>query len=261
MSLPYEKLTQILGDLATEHTPESETTPEFMNGKFDELLVNDKYLYNQINVLNYQELPSTITALSDLNSFGKWVCKGNAQAVNLTDLPLGNYSFIVENIPTVWNTNGSSANTAYCVQRLTYYKYNLGMWERYNNNGVWSGWHFVSGQLSTTYSSLLNGWTLPWTSYKFRVSRNGNNVTLQGVLGIGVTTTDTEVIELPNWAKSKALNVIVVGENLTTVASGGSPLAPFKFRVSTAGKLVVQSNNNLTAGSFGINASYEGVDL
>ena len=51
MGLPYEKLTQILGNLATEHTPESETTPEFINGKFDELLFNDKYLYNQINVL------------------------------------------------------------------------------------------------------------------------------------------------------------------------------------------------------------------
>lgn len=52
MSLPFEKLTQIMGEQATDHTPESETTPEFMNGKFEELRQNDVYLNNQINVLN-----------------------------------------------------------------------------------------------------------------------------------------------------------------------------------------------------------------
>lgn len=52
MSLPYSKLTPILGDKATDHTPESETTPDFMNGKFTELLENDKSLDERINDLS-----------------------------------------------------------------------------------------------------------------------------------------------------------------------------------------------------------------
>lgn len=49
--LPYKTLTPILGEKAT-YDPKEETTPEFMNGKFEELLENDKSLKNQINVLN-----------------------------------------------------------------------------------------------------------------------------------------------------------------------------------------------------------------
>ena len=51
MPLPYEQLTQILGIEASDYPPEHETTPEFMNQKFNELLVNDKELLKQINDL------------------------------------------------------------------------------------------------------------------------------------------------------------------------------------------------------------------
>lgn len=49
--IPYKTLTPILGTSAT-YNPSEETTPMFMNGKFNELLENDKALENQINVLN-----------------------------------------------------------------------------------------------------------------------------------------------------------------------------------------------------------------
>ena len=49
--IPYKTLTPILGEEAP-YNPSEETTPKFMNGKFNELLANDKALENQINVLN-----------------------------------------------------------------------------------------------------------------------------------------------------------------------------------------------------------------
>ena len=49
--LPYETLTPILGDTAS-YDPKTETTPDFMNKKFKELLENDKASAEQINVLN-----------------------------------------------------------------------------------------------------------------------------------------------------------------------------------------------------------------
>lgn len=55
MSLPYNTLTPFLGDNAIEYIPEYETTLEFMNGKFAELLMNDKDLDNKINVLSLKE--------------------------------------------------------------------------------------------------------------------------------------------------------------------------------------------------------------
>ena len=46
-----ETLTPILGDAAISYDPEYETSAEFMNGKFKELLENDVELLKQINVL------------------------------------------------------------------------------------------------------------------------------------------------------------------------------------------------------------------
>lgn len=53
--IPYKTLTPILGKEAP-YNPSEETTPKFMNGKFNELLENDKALENQINVLNDKSL-------------------------------------------------------------------------------------------------------------------------------------------------------------------------------------------------------------
>ena len=46
MALPKLALTKIKGLLA--EVPEYETTPEFMNKKFEELLENDKYLDDEV---------------------------------------------------------------------------------------------------------------------------------------------------------------------------------------------------------------------
>lgn len=64
MNLPYNTLTPILGEEATDHTPESETTPEFMNSKFNELLENDKTVANQVDLLNGKFEFSTCTLLN-----------------------------------------------------------------------------------------------------------------------------------------------------------------------------------------------------
>ena len=52
--IPYKTLTPILGDAAT-YNPTIETTPKFINDKFNELLENDKALENQINVLTEKQ--------------------------------------------------------------------------------------------------------------------------------------------------------------------------------------------------------------
>ena len=62
MDLPHETLTLILGEEAT-YDPTTETTPKFMNGKFGELLENDKKLKEQINVLS-TKTPFSCTAKS-----------------------------------------------------------------------------------------------------------------------------------------------------------------------------------------------------
>ncbi|MBE6021684.1 MAG: hypothetical protein E7231_00460 [Cellulosilyticum sp.] len=64
--LPYKTLTPILGNDAT-YDAHIETTPDFMNGKFKELLENDKATAEQINVLNKIEV-IPITYLNGFNN-------------------------------------------------------------------------------------------------------------------------------------------------------------------------------------------------
>lgn len=66
--LPYETLTPILGDTAS-YDPKTETTPDFMNKKFKELLENDKASAEQINVLSgNQNGLKFYTSLTQINS-------------------------------------------------------------------------------------------------------------------------------------------------------------------------------------------------
>lgn len=66
--IPYKTLTPILGEEAP-YNPSEETTPKFMNGKFNELLENDKALENQINVLiSNQNGVKLYTSLVQINS-------------------------------------------------------------------------------------------------------------------------------------------------------------------------------------------------
>ena len=126
-------------------------------------------------------------------------------------------------------------------------------------NGTFSGW--FNGGYSQTYTELLNGWTLPWASYGLKISRSGTKVTIQGVLGLGTTTTSTIIAELPSWGYPKGRNVVITCDNLTTPASGERAYPPIKVAAMTVGTLIVQGANNLTTGSFSINASYEGIDI
>lgn len=125
-------------------------------------------------------------------------------------------------------------------------------------NGNFSGW--IQTQLSQTYTELLNGWTLPWASYGLKIFREGKSVTIHGVIGLGTTTSNTIIAELPSWGYPKNRNVVITCDNLTTPSSGGSAYPPVKISAMTTGNLIVQSANNLTSGSFSVNASYEGVD-
>lgn len=69
MNLPYTTLTPILGDEAP-YDPNTETTPEFMNGKFKELLENDTAIAQQINVLKTKTSfsPTPLTGFAVLNN-------------------------------------------------------------------------------------------------------------------------------------------------------------------------------------------------
>ena len=64
-----ETLTPLLGDNAISYEPKYETTTEFMNGKFKELLDNDLALREQINVLKPVR---NIEPIEYYNSWSAW---------------------------------------------------------------------------------------------------------------------------------------------------------------------------------------------
>lgn len=86
--IPYKTLTAILGDKAP-YNPSEETTPMFMNGKFNELLENDKSLENQINVLVGENASySTESIIQYIKTMSKkGIKRGGFRAGNSPKLP------------------------------------------------------------------------------------------------------------------------------------------------------------------------------
>lgn len=86
-NLPFPTLTQILGNTAT-YDPKTETTPEFMNGKFDELLKNDTYLLQQLNKCFYKGSIGASMNWNTLTEPGSYLCedsKGENSPLNEVD--------------------------------------------------------------------------------------------------------------------------------------------------------------------------------
>lgn len=101
--IPYKTLTAILGEDAP-YNPSEETTPKFMNGKFNELLENDKAIENQINVLNgNQNGVKFYTSLSQIDS-------SFTIATSITDV----YTAMKDNSIAIYLVGGS--NTVYPAQ-------------------------------------------------------------------------------------------------------------------------------------------------
>lgn len=142
MPLPYEKLTQILGIEATDYPPEHETTPEFMNKKFNELLVNDKELLKQINVLESMLKVKYITnktvTLADYREQGIYCFASNC---TFTDIPAGKNGWLV-----VLPTNRLSPNLD-CKQ-------------------IWMRWGTPTTNSWMTYERMIAGDIIgEWTQY------------------------------------------------------------------------------------------------
>lgn len=120
MDLPYENLTLIKGKDATEYEPNHETTPEFMNGKFSELLENDKAIKNQINVLNTYIGRLGVEKVSAQNGGDTNLIKetGIRFVFNVEHLPSG-YSYGMLETFKLESGGFSPSNEGVCVQRFT----------------------------------------------------------------------------------------------------------------------------------------------
>lgn len=239
MSLPYEKLTQILGDLATEHTPESETTPEFMNGKFDELLVNDKYLYNQINdcltkVVSKVHINTGID-LNTLTAFNKeWITKNNAVARTCLNIPHNNVlSFSIKNIECVWGAN------TYLLQVLEAY---AERWFRTRDNNAWGEWQKIATTTKTNIS-LANGWGV-YVGEAIAV-KNGNLVTISPIrLSGGTTAQGTILFTLPSGYRPKTTRHAtafwdITKPTLLTIGTNGNVSILYSDAPTTSSGLVL----------------------
>lgn len=122
--IPYKTLTPILGTSAT-YNPSEETTPMFMNGKFNELLENDKALENQINVLNADN--NTWLENVELKKHrkqGRYVC------INNTDSPIAN-EFIWCTLD-VYNMNEDNSIINFTIKGNLY--------SCREDDGVWGDW-------------------------------------------------------------------------------------------------------------------------
>ena len=187
MPLPYEKLTQILGMEATDYPPEHETTPEFMNKKFNELLVNDKELLKQINVfLERGYLRPTFVGTESIST-----------------LPTGFYSKWVgtEELPTFDQFNfirlqGQDSNF---ISTIGIHPVRGDMIARGNDNDTW---HQIATTETVDVSTLvlLNGFERHGDLSFGIVSRSGNNVHLSLLLvenGVGASYVSTIICALP----------------------------------------------------------------
>lgn len=129
-----------------------------------------------------------------------------------------------------------------------------------NTNGI----NKLSNKLNVqkiTYSNLLNGWTLPWGTYKLNVARCGNIVMIYGVVDIGTVDVGTVIAELPSWANPKEVNIVTCC-GTTNYHTSTSFKPPILLRVlQNSNALTIQASNDNTSGSFCVNFSYEGVDL
>lgn len=117
--LPYETLTPILGDTAS-YDPKTETTPDFMNKKFKELLENDKASAEQINVLNTYIGRLGVEKVSAQNGGDTNLIKetGIRFVFNVEHLPSG-YSYGMLETFKLESGGFSPSNEGVCVQRFT----------------------------------------------------------------------------------------------------------------------------------------------
>lgn len=158
MSLPYDVLTPILGGSSTEYEPEYETSCDFMNGKFNELLENDKYLNNQINVLYNASYGSTLKTLDniDLNDFeldGEFWVNG----------------YTCQNVPVI-NYWGKLKNKvldgANIFQTFFNHVNGAGVFFRVKNNNEWFEWeHIATYKESIMYKGII-GIETDWNTIK-----------------------------------------------------------------------------------------------
>jgi hypothetical protein len=134
MGLPYEVLTEIKGDNAIDHTPESETTPDFMNGKFNELLQNDKELYKHV-VKKVEITENTdLNTLTDLNT--EWITGTNGVAHSCLNTPYSSIpSFNVRNIPITY-----AGSSSYFRQFLNSFSGEIFYRDYDTYNKIYSNW-------------------------------------------------------------------------------------------------------------------------
>lgn len=135
---------------------------------------------NKANVLPYTDLSATATDLNTLVISGLYKC-------NLfTNYPSGNPDG--QGLVEVRQYNTGWEKQIFISPSLD------AIWERSRINSVWGTWKQLA-TTETTYATLLNGWVNQIGDLK--VSRNGNQVTVNLTLGNGATTNNSSFANLP----------------------------------------------------------------
>ena len=206
MNLPYETLTEIKGENATEWSPEYETTPEFMNGKYNELLANDKALKQQINDLDKRNyiLSSadgttdydTPTKPSDYKSNAFSVTKLKKYTALGLDASFGYWASIV-----CIRAHGDSNchEIAITNKRYILFRTQVGATDE------WCEWQPITGHTIDLTAYLLNGWVNYDGGFNtIRASKIGNIVKIEGLIKGGTNTAGTSILQIPTgWRPSK----------------------------------------------------------
>lgn len=192
MPLPYEKLTQILGIEASDYPPEHETTPEFMNEKFNELLLNDKELLKQINVLEGSKVDKiTLNRDTNIDIFHK---EGTNRIYNATGLLpknilQGNNDIMLTCYPLEGGTS-FIRKTLLDVRSNKMYLYS-------KRADVVYAWEEIA--TTETYKiPLLNDWENSYADQvELQATRSGNIVSLTGCIRSATGTIYLTIGQLP----------------------------------------------------------------
>lgn len=189
MPLPYEQLTQILGIEASDYPPEHETTPEFMNQKFNELLVNDKELLKQINDCSKNKVLTTLAEVNNPNlESGIYSAEGEGVRMSFSTSVSSDYYVLIVNKHRLNPGYGTQLAIPYdnAAQRGIYY--------RICAAGTWSPWRTIATPESEMIT--LNGFTPSFTQCK--VSKVGNVYTFNfSIVTTGAIPSGTVIATLP----------------------------------------------------------------
>ncbi len=232
----HNNLTPFLGEDATEYAPEHETTTEFMNGKFQEVLDNDLWL--KANTVK------TYKSLADINPTFTIDTPVVDVIVTMEDNSMVIYETSISDAgvyPTIAGTiiitkQRNDRNYVQCSHPTD------GVW--YTSYHVHSNptcsWKQLSVQTTKKLltSDLQNGWVVS-TDRTLYLEKVGNMVSMMGVINGGVESANTIMLNIPEEFRPTSKIYVM---NVTKAAGNNQPI------VQT---MTIESNGNMMINELG----------